>query len=139
VGVIVPQAVTDDQLSRIRDVVGAAIGFDSARGDAITVEPLSRIMTAKAVSATRPAEASLPEKTPVSTESHRWKPMQLGISVGLAVLAMILVGGLFLFGQRRERNTLERRLSVRERQQLLAELKAWIDTEKVAAGEAAKP
>jgi flagellar M-ring protein FliF len=139
VGVIVPQAVTDDQLSRIRDVVGAAIGFDSARGDAITVEPLSRIMTAKAVSATRPAEASLPEKTPVSTESHRWKPTQLGISVGLAVLAMILVGGLFLFGQRRERNTLERRLSVRERQQLLAELKAWIDTEKVAAGEAAKP
>jgi flagellar biosynthesis/type III secretory pathway M-ring protein FliF/YscJ len=139
VGVIVPQAVTDDQLNRIRDVIGAAIGFDSARGDAITVEPLSRIMTAKAASAASPAEASLPAKAPVSTERPPWKPTQFGISVGLAVLALILVGGLFLFGQHRERDTLERSLSVRERQQLLAELKAWIDTEKVTTGEAAKP
>jgi flagellar M-ring protein FliF len=142
VGVIVPQSVTDDQLSRIRDIVGAAVGFNSERGDAITVQPLSRIMTPKAPvvsSATADTEAPVSTAAKARSDTLAWNPTGLATYAGPGLLAILLVGFWLLRGRRRERSALERRLSVRERQELLAELKAWIDAEKTAPSGASRP
>jgi hypothetical protein len=51
----------------------------------------------------------------------------------VAVLVLIVL--VVVIGRRRaEQNTLEHRLSARERQQLLMELKSWLEAEKAAAG-----
>jgi flagellar M-ring protein FliF len=141
VGVIVPQTLTDDQLGHVRDIVSMAVGFSAERGDAISVEPLSRIMTkpnpapdgaGRAVPVSPPAAAIAPERPPVKRD---WWPHDMAAEAALLVAALVLIILVVAIGRRRvERNTLARRLSVRERQQLLIELKSWLEAEKAAAG-----
>ena len=140
VGVIVPQPLSDDQLARIRDIVSMAVGFNADRGDAISVEPLSRIMTGPAAS---PAPSSVSNTSAtaapaVATEGPVKKGWWPGDTLSRTVLlggVVLLVGVVIVLASRRaEQNTLERRLSARERRQLLTELKSWLDTEKAATG-----
>ena len=92
-GVIVPQSVNDDQLSRIKDIVGAAVGFNAERGDAITVEPLSRILTDRKVPSVAAAEPETPAPAPVTarTDNPTWKGSELATSAALMFLAVVLV------------------------------------------------
>jgi flagellar M-ring protein FliF len=134
VGVIVPQTLTDDQLGRVRDIVRMAVGFNAERGDAISVEPLSRIMTKPIVSAApvSPAAAAIAPERPVKRE---WWPHDIATDAALSVAVLVLIVLVVVIGRRRaEQNTLEHRLSARERQQLLTELKSWLEAEKAAAG-----
>ena len=139
IGVIVPQSLTDDQLARIRDIVGMAVGFNADRGDAISVEPLSRIMT-------RPTAGPTPSTTPATAtaapavatdrpvKKDGW-PGDTATRIAWFAAVLLLVGVVIAIAARRvERNTLQRRMSSRERQQLLTELKSWLETEKTAAG-----
>ena len=140
VGVIVPQSLTDDQLGRVREIVGAAVGFNAERGDAITVEPLSRIMTREPASAAATVEPPIAELVPDPAAGSR-RPMMKDSTVATLIAAVLVVvaGLLVLIIRRRgEQTTLERRLSARERQQLLGELKSWIEAEKSAASGVAK-
>jgi flagellar M-ring protein FliF len=130
VGVIVPQTLSDDQLRRVRDIVSMAVGFNAERGDAISVEPLARIMT-KPVMSPAPASAAPAPVAPEPPVKRRWWPPASDTSISLAAAVLVLVGLVIVIARRRvEQNTLERRLSARERQQLLAELKSWLDAEK---------
>jgi len=133
VGVIVPQALTDDQLGHVRDIVSMAVGFNAERGDAISVEPLSRIMTKPALSAApvnTPAAAVEPER-PVKRE---WWPHDLASQAAWGIAVLVLIVVMVVIGRRRaEQHTLQRRLSMRERQQLLLELQSWLETEKTGA------
>jgi flagellar M-ring protein FliF len=139
VGVIVPQSLTDDQLARIRDIVGMAVGFNPDRGDAISIEPLSRIMTKPTVSPA-PATANTAADAPPAVTTERpvkkeWWPGDTVTRTALFAGVLLLVGFVIAIATRRaEQNTLERRLSARERQQLLTELKSWLETEKATAG-----
>jgi flagellar M-ring protein FliF len=134
VGVIVPQLLNDDQLKRIRDIVGMAVGFSAERGDAITVEPLSRIMT-KPTSEATPI-VSQPAAVEPAPNRERWTGINATTVVSAVIVLVLLVVVITL--RRAERNTLERRLSASERRQLLTELKSWIDAEKATEGGAAK-
>jgi flagellar M-ring protein FliF len=130
VGVIVPQTLSDDQLRRVRDIVSMAVGFNAERGDAISVEPLARIMT-KPVMSPAPASAAPAPVAPEPPVKRGWWPPAPDTSISLAAAVLVLVGLVIVIARRRvEQNTLERRLSARERQQLLAELKSWLDAEK---------
>jgi flagellar biosynthesis/type III secretory pathway M-ring protein FliF/YscJ len=113
-----------------------AVGFNAERGDAISVEPLSRIMTKPAVSAA-PASTSPTAVAPERPVKQGWWPHNTSTSseISLAVAILVLVGLVMVVVRRRaEQNTLERRLSARERQQLLTELKSWLEAEKTATG-----
>ena len=140
VGVIVPQSLTDDQLGRVREIVGAAVGFNAERGDAISVEPLSRIMTREPASAAAAVEPPIAELVPDPAAGSRRPMMKDSTAATLIAAVLVVVAGLLVLIIRRrgEQTTLERRLSARERQQLLGELKSWIEAEKSAASGVAK-
>jgi flagellar biosynthesis/type III secretory pathway M-ring protein FliF/YscJ len=111
-----------------------AVGFNAERGDAISVEPLYRIMTKPIVSAApvSPAAAAIAPERPVKRE---WWPHDIATDAALSVAVLVLIVLVVVIGRRRaEQNTLEHRLSARERQQLLTELKSWLEAEKAAAG-----
>jgi flagellar M-ring protein FliF len=143
VGVIVPQTLTDDQLGRVREIVRMAVGFNTERGDAISVETLSRIMTKPTASGavvSSPAAAITPDQPPAT------RPMKQGswlhdpgtaaaLLVAVLALAVLpLTRLVVVLGRRRaEQSTLARRLSVRERQQLLIEFESWLQAEKAPA------
>jgi flagellar M-ring protein FliF len=136
VGVIVPQLLNDDQLKRIRDIVGMAVGFSAERGDAITVEPLSRIMT-KPTSEAAPI-VSQPAAVEPAPKAERWTGINATTVVSAVIVLVLVMLVVVITLRRAERNTLERRLSASERRQLLTELKSWIDAEKATEGGAAK-
>jgi flagellar M-ring protein FliF len=136
VGVIVPQMLTDDQLGHVRDIVSMAVGFNAERGDAISVEPLSRIMTKPAVSATVPVSPPTVALAPERPVKRDLLPHDIVTEAGLVAVLILIVGlVVVVLGRRRaQQNTLERRLSARERQQLLLELNSWLEAEKTTAG-----
>jgi flagellar M-ring protein FliF len=142
VGVIVPQTLTDDQLGRVREIVRMAVGFNAERGDAISVETLSRIMTKPTPSAaavSSPAAAAVPDQPPVK-QPMKWGSWlhDTGTEAALLVAVLALIILVAAIGKRRaEQSTLARRLSVRERRQLLIEFESWLEAEKAPAGGAA--
>lgn len=139
IGVIVPQTLTDDQLGRIRQIVSMAVGFNAERGDAISVEPLSRIMTKPTASAAlvSPPAAVTPEQLPLPVK-RQWWLHDTGTEVALLAAVLVLVIVVVAIGRRRaEQTTLARRLSVRERQQLLIEFESWLEADKASASGAA--
>ena len=137
VGVIVPQALTDDQLARVRDIVAMAVGFNAERGDAITVQPLSRLLTQPALSPKKPADVAAVAQAPVAEHATRtlWRLDDRETELALVVAALLIVGTLVFFTrQRAQQRVLAGRLSARERQQLLLEVTSWIDAEKTTTG-----
>jgi flagellar M-ring protein FliF len=136
VGVIVPQSLTDDQLARVRDVVAMAVGFNSERGDAITVQPLSRLMTQQVPSA-QPAAAAATDQAPAPqhTAPALWRFDDFQTELALAGGVLLVIGTAVFFARRRaDRRALQGQLSARERQQLLLEITSWINSEKTPAG-----
>jgi flagellar M-ring protein FliF len=137
IGVIVPQSLDDDQLSRVREIVSMAVGFNAERGDAITVQPLGRMMT-KAVPV--PAPLMAPSEAPTLPPLAKgWRPNDTEIIAALGLTALLLIViAMLVARQRAAQRSLDGRLSARERQQLLAEIKSWIEAERVSAAGASK-
>ena len=127
VGVIVPGALDDAKRQRIMDLVRVAAGANSARGDAIVVEPLDELAAGGASHSTPAAgEVSVaPEvetpvvsapKEPVRSVFSMWTPV-----IAVVVIAAALIAGLFVGrGTSRTRKL----LTHAERQQLLLELES---------------
>ena len=133
VGVIVPQALDDEQLGRVRDIVGMAVGFNAQRGDAITVQPLDRLVTRPAPAAESEVPPPRIEK-PVASVAHDWRANGVDIAVGLLGLIALLASAIHYFVTRRGSPPASgEQLSASERNQLLADIKTWIEAEKIAA------
>jgi flagellar M-ring protein FliF len=130
VGVIVPQALNEDQLNRVREIVRMAVGFNAERGDAITVQPLGSLMAAMqaAEPIEPPAATAAPAPASVHSATGKWN-----FSPPLLVVAL-LVGLVVFWAAWRMRGarpaSLENRLSDRERQQLLREIQSLIEAER---------
>jgi flagellar M-ring protein FliF len=134
IGAIVPENMTEDQLARVRDVIAMSVGFNAERGDAITVQPLSRIVNPLKETGGADHESVVGSIQPsVSVSQHRVTGMiwprgttaqWLTVAVPLLAAVMLVV---FL---RRGTPADHRRLSAAERRQLLEEIRSWIDHEK---------
>jgi flagellar M-ring protein FliF len=128
--VIVPQALNEDQLNRVREIVRMAVGFNAERGDAITVQPLGSLMAAMqaAEPVEPPAATAAPAPAGVHSATGKWN-----FSPPLLVVAL-LVGLVVFWAAWRMRGarpaSLENRLSDRERQQLLREIQSLIEAER---------
>lgn len=134
VGVIVRQPLDADQLARVRQVVGMAIGFDAARGDAITVQPLSSITVPEPHETVSPPVIRVLQPPPLQPAAKPL-PRPRGLTVlaaiaGVMVLLMVMILG--LRGRGRAKDPAGR-LSSGERQELLVEIQAWIEAEKGTA------
>ena len=140
VGAIVPENMTEDQLARVREVIAMSVGFNAERGDAITVQPLSRIVTQLKETG---AEAGAADQTSavrdippgVSASQHRfvglaWWPQGAtaqGLTIAVALMVVVFV---VIFLRHRAVPVDHRRLSASERRQLLEEVRSWIAYEK---------
>lgn len=131
VGVIVPGEFDEEKRSRIADLVRMAVGIDTARGDAISVQPLSQLVT-------EPAPAEDADAKPVQVEAaaspvspaptlHPSSRDRLELLLA-ALVAVVMVIGLLLLSRRR------RELSPQERQQLLDELRVALSNDDAAMG-----
>jgi flagellar M-ring protein FliF len=131
VGVIVPQTLNDDQLSRVREIVRMAVGFNADRGDAITVQPLGSIVAA--MHAAEPIESPAPvvAQAPGSSRSSG-VTSNLYLEAAAAALLAACLGFGILWRVRRGRPG-DSRLSDRERQQLLREIQSLIEAERAQA------
>jgi flagellar M-ring protein FliF len=136
VGVIVPGEVSEEKRARIVELVRMAAGLDDARGDAVSVQPLGQLASyeqasepAEAVESVAPAQ---PEQTQVAVpESQTWSATQIMIALAVVVVLTVLV---VLFA-RRGRG----RLTERERQELLDDIRSALNEDLRVAAARGKP
>jgi flagellar M-ring protein FliF len=116
VGVVVPDAVSDERRAKVAELVRMAAGIDERRGDAITVQPLSQIDR---------AAKDEPDVEPVRSEAgvSQQRIERGGVppfSAGLmALLVLFAIGTIALIVRRRPS---ARALSDQERQSLLEDI-----------------
>lgn len=127
VGVVVPPQLNADQLARVREVVGSVVGFNAERGDAITIQPIDLLMNkadepqANTVNRARDAES-----VDWTTITSWFVPFRAGFILVMA-LVVILVAA-WLVSQRRRPASVS--LDASEREQLLNEVRQWLEAEK---------
>jgi flagellar M-ring protein FliF len=139
IGVIVPPTLSEDQLDRIRQVVSMAVGFNPSRGDAITVQPLDRLLARPAGASAAEAPAPAADMAAIGGPAARWGfAGYLGVAGVLAAL-LLTIGASVVWGRRNAGAERQDRLSDRDRHMLLREIKSWIESEQGVAQEAPKP
>jgi flagellar M-ring protein FliF len=122
VGVVIPDAVTDERRAKVSELVRMAAGIDERRGDAITVQPLSQMDRApKDEPDVEPVRSESAARTESEVSQQR---IERGIvpsySLGLiAVLVLFAIGAIALIVRRRPAT---RALSDHERQDLLDDI-----------------
>ncbi len=131
VGVIVPGELTDEKRVRIAELVRVAAGIDVTRGDAVSVQPLSQIGGASASADAVAVESEAVEVPQQVSKPAAVEKASLQTTVGLGVLAgLVIVLVAAGVSQRMGR----RQLSVREREQLLDELRHSLNGNQAVAG-----
>lgn len=134
ISVVVRQTLSDEQLDKLKEVVGLAVGFNSQRGDAIVVnsidrfaardgqaEPAAAMPTLDGTSGPE-VQAAAPRKAP-DPRSATVVQWLLGALLALAVGAlMVWLGAARRAGARRIA------LDDAGRARVLAEVRQWIDT-----------
>lgn len=124
VGILVPDSMSTAQLRNLHDVVAAAMGYDAKRGDQIELSSwhFASVVEARPATphaATVQASASAPKQAVIS---YRWLRSPFGIALLIALIALVigaLMAGVLRSGTRR-------RLTTKERQVLLNELRTWL-------------
>jgi flagellar M-ring protein FliF len=116
VGVVVPDAISDERREKVTELVRVAAGLDERRGDALTVQPLSQMdLAVEHQSAEVPMAAAA--KTAASGAGHNPAlPASWLFAVGAALAAAVL---LILM---RRRAPTPRTLSDEERQSILDDI-----------------
>jgi flagellar M-ring protein FliF len=135
VAVVVKQALSGQQLDKLREVVSLAVGLNSARGDAIVVNSMDMLVDAGTAvppalptadaGAARPA-AARPAPDPRSVRVVAW--VLAGLLAAVSALAVL--------GWRRvRRRAPPARLGLSEaaRQQMLASVRQWIEAPAATA------
>ncbi|HWK50778.1 MAG TPA: flagellar basal-body MS-ring/collar protein FliF [Steroidobacter sp.] len=135
VGVVVPGELSDEKRARISELVRVAAGIDAQRGDAISVQPLSRIGAATAT----PEAAALESSDDVAVSgqfdaSVATVPASVNMTVALGAMAGLVIAllGAVLFMHLARRSS----LSAHEREQLLEELRHSLAGKQAVAGRA---
>jgi flagellar M-ring protein FliF len=131
VSVVVKQPLSDSQLEKLKEVVGLAVGFNAARGDAIVVNSMDRLVA----SAPSPVDA-VPALAGVEVAQvptpGLGKPDQASVNVVIWVLtgllALIVAGALVWVGSRRRarRHPQPLLLDDAAREKMLVDVRSWI-------------
>lgn len=148
VGIVVPK-INAEQARRVQDVVGMIVGYDQARGDAISVQTLDQLFTSPTAEGVEhaPSMSSVPARTGMVADPQKAKSGAVTGDVisnaiarfikdrsnpaGIATLALLaLLLGIFttlLWSRRRYRRTVvSGSLDEGQRRARLAEIKSWL-------------
>lgn len=127
VGVVVPDAITEERRGKVAELVKMAAGIDERRGDAITVQALSQLdLASEHDTALVPAdiEAAVVPEQPTRMPSLPPSSWLIGALIAIAV------GALALIARRRARPP--RALSAQERQSILDDIQRALGDEAAA-------
>lgn len=137
VAVVVKKPLNDAQIANLKEVISLAVGFNSQRGDAIVVHSMNTLAKAGAEPAQPQAAAAASDATTLqSTESKRSEERKderaasssaSVIWIIALLLAAIAAAAIIYFRIGAKRNAGPRRLSDAEREQMLANLRQWIE------------
>ncbi|ATQ74320.1 flagellar M-ring protein FliF [Massilia violaceinigra] len=135
IAVVVRQALSDEQLARLKEVVSLAAGLNGGRGDAIVVNSMQTLVSASPAAdvvpaASEPATAApLPAKRGPDADSAA-----VVIGVLLVVLAIVLAAAALAWrASRRRAQPVRTALSDAERRAMLDNVRNWIDRPADAA------
>jgi flagellar M-ring protein FliF len=134
VGVVLPPGLTDEQMSRIRELVQAAAGIDQARGDVISVQTLGQVNDKPNLLLQHDdGDDTSQSATTTSDDSPRallskWLPFtSRGSFSSLLVIAVILLIAAIVWVQAVSR---AKRLSEHQRHELLQEIRRTLGDEQ---------
>jgi len=130
VSVVVKQPLSDAQIDKLKEVVGLAVGFNAARGDAIVVNSMDRLVTASAA----PAAAAAPEAAAAVPLPATRTPDRDSVKVVAWVLACLLalaVAAAVLLVRRRRPAPQALLLDDAARDKMLADVRHWIAMQPV--------
>lgn len=131
VGVVVPDAVTEERRAKVAELVKMAAGIDERRGDAITVQALSQFGLAPEHAGDVEPVRGAPEVPQQRTEPSADSPYSAGLIGALVLFAIAVIA----FGVRRRAPV--RALSARERESLLDDIqKALAEESRAIRGHA---
>jgi len=138
VAVVVKRSLPEAELQRVRDLVGASVGANRARGDQITVISMGHLVQADSPSA--PAGTgvpSIPRAPSVRASNNSDTVGGSGTLVALlaAIACVVVVAGAFVAvaaGQRRRR-TVPLALDDAERARVLQSVQHWLTNDPVHA------
>lgn len=136
VGIVIPAMLPPAEISKLNEVVSAALGLDTSRGDKVDIaaiappEPVSTQAASAGASAVArldaasSANATAADETATSAvvASKYW-----WIYPVIAALVLFLVGALLMAA----RTSTPRRLTMSEREAALLRLRQWIETTEV--------
>jgi flagellar M-ring protein FliF len=138
VSVIVKQSLSDTQLDKLKEVVALAVGFNAARGDAIVVNSMDRLVAASgapAIAGPALADAGAAD-APIPAPAGA-KPDQASVQVVTLVLAglLALVAVVALAWTRARRAAYKRAqppaLDDAAREKMLVDVRRWIAMQPV--------
>jgi flagellar M-ring protein FliF len=136
VGVVVPAALSPNEIGKLNEVISAALGLDASRGDKVdiaAIAPLEPVST--------PLKASAPDESAVAhadMSANATAADDAGVSAVaasrygwvypvVAALVLFLIGALLMAA----RTGTPRRLTMSEREAALLRLRQWIETPEV--------
>lgn len=131
VAVVVKRRLDEAETARLRQLLGAAVGLQPARGDSVVVHAMAELAAAAQTPLEPQAQASVDTTKAASSQQAR-SPRQaadvLPALSALALLAVLAVAGLTLWLWRRQSTAVQpKRLSAAEREALLRSLRQWLE------------
>jgi flagellar M-ring protein FliF len=137
VGIVVPK-MNADQMQRVADVVSMIVGYSSARGDAISVQPIDQMLApvdlAVGPSAGDTSATTAPSDRPSGGVSQLWSnPTAVWATAVLVALVMLVALSAMAWRTRRDHRLLlaaGMNLSDEQRRERLSEIKAWLAAER---------
>jgi len=131
IAVLVKQAMSEEQLARLKEVVASSSGINSQRGDSVVVysmagvaHPLAAAPVAAGTDAATPAADALQAAPAGPAKAAPLPPAGLGA----LLLAVVAFCGLAYVLLARRSPASPRRLSDAQREQMLADVRRWIAT-----------
>jgi flagellar M-ring protein FliF len=126
VGVVVPDAISDERRAKVTELVRVAAGLDERRGDALTVQPLSQIDLAAEIDS-----ADTPRAVAAGEVAHNANKAASFPANGLFVIGAALAAVVLLVLMRR-RAPASRALSEQERQSILDDIQRALSEESAS-------
>jgi flagellar M-ring protein FliF len=128
VGLLLPGAVSKDQIAQIREVVEMAVGLNTKRGDAIAVHSVDQIMS-DSHAAAAPADLSMvTETTAPKKVMHPEGERTVMWLLALFILWLVITAGVLVV--RKLRASARRgSLSPMERERVLKKIMEWVGSE----------
>jgi flagellar M-ring protein FliF len=133
VGIVVPDAIPQTELSKLSDVVSAGLGLDLSRGDKVDIasiappavaaveKPHSLAPVVESATDSAVEEHGQPDAASAGTRLPLWAYLALG--AGVALIASLWMA----FGS----NARQRRLTAPEREEALQRLRQWVSSAEV--------